>query len=294
MNMWNQLNQEYFSPASSDSDQFHFRWFKISISGTGKATWIPLIFNHLNCNASYLIFIDFIKILDSENLWKSEIEEQKAVIEKLKEDADEDSDSSSVPEAYKKIGKAKIIQNLHQIEAENDKLKDELKDAEEKLQAQEKKLDEVKAEDENLPDEYKGAKKAVLLKKLNDKNNEIEKLEKTQSQLEGEVKTLEGKLKEAEDNEGVPKEFEGLKKAALIKKINDLKNEIEDLHQENEKLKENDAVLQKLQDENERLILEVEKTEIKIRAESKDLCDKLQHENERNGLKSVTVQSGRC
>ena len=139
------------------------------------------------------------KILDSENHWKSEIEEQKAVIEKLKEYADEDSDSSSVPEAYKKIGKAKIIQNLHKIEAENDKLKDELKDAEEKLQVQEKKLEEVKAEDENLPVEYKGVKKAVLLKIINDRNNEIKQLENTRSQLEDEVKKLEDKLKEAED-----------------------------------------------------------------------------------------------
>ena len=224
------------------------------------------------------------KILDSENHWKSEIEEQKAVIEKLKEDADEESDSSSVPEAYKKIGKAKIIQNLHKIEAENDKLKDELKDAEEKLQAQEKKLEEVKAEDENLPVEYKGVKKAVLLKIINDRNNEIKQLEKTQSQLEDEVKKLEDKLKEAEDIEDVPKEYVGLKKAALIKKINDLKNEIEDLRRENEALKNNDEVLQKLQDENERLILEVEKTEIRIKAESNELCDKLQQENERIGL----------
>ena len=226
------------------------------------------------------------KIIDSENLSKSEIEEQKAVIEKLKEDADEDSDSSSVPEAYKKIGKAKIIQNLHRIEAENDKLKDELKDAEEKLEAQDKKLEEVKAEEENLPVEYKGVKKAVLLKIINDRNNEIKELEKTKSQLEDEVKKLESKLKETEDNEDVPKEYEGLKKAALIKKINDLKNEIEKLQQENESLKNNDEVLQKLQNENERLILDIEKTKSKINAESNDLCEKLQLENERNGLRA--------
>ena len=237
----------------------------------------------------YFTFVNsiwFFEILDSENLSKSEIEEQKAVIEKLKEDADENSDSSSVPEAYKTIGKAKIIQNLHQIEAENDKLKDELKDAEEKLEAQEKKLEEVKAEEENLPVEYKGVKKAVLLKIINDRNNQIKELEKTQSQLEDEVKKLEGELKKAEDNEDVPKEYEGLKKAALIKKINDLKNEIDKLQQENESLKINDEVLQKLQNENERLILDIEKTEIKMKAESNDLCEKLQLENERNGFRA--------
>ena len=105
----------------------------------------------------YFTFVNsiwFFEILDSENLSKSEIEEQKAVIEKLKEDADEDSDSSSVPEAYKKIGKAKIIQNLHQIEAENDKLKDELKDAEEKLEAQEKKLQSIHLEFSQLTQLY--------------------------------------------------------------------------------------------------------------------------------------------
>ena len=104
--------------------------------------------------------------------------------------------------------------------------------------------------------------------------DEIKELEKTQSQLEDEVKKLEGKLKEAEDNEDVPKEYEGLKKATLIKKINDLKNEIEKLQQENESLKKNDEVLQKLQNENERLILE----------NFRNLCEKLQLENERNGF----------
>ena len=72
----------------------------------------------------------------------------------------------------------------------------------------------------------------------------------------------------------------------MIKKINDLKNEIEKLQQENESLKNNDKVLQKLQNENERLILDIEKTEIKMKAESNDLCDKLQLENERNGFRA--------
>ena len=72
----------------------------------------------------------------------------------------------------------------------------------------------------------------------------------------------------------------------MIKKINDLKNEIDKLQQENESLKNNDKVLQKLQNENERLILDIEKTEIKMKAESNDLCDKLQLENERNGFRA--------
>ena len=201
----------------------------------------------------------------------------------MREEADEDSDTSSVPEAYKKIGKAKIIQNLHQIEAENDKLKDELKDAEEKIRAQEEELEEIRSEDENLPGEYKGVKKAVLLKKINDKNTEIEELENKNSDLEDQVKTLENQLKEAEDTEDVPKEYEGLKKAALIKKINGLKTEVDELQEEISKNESNNEVLQKLQAENEKLILEIEKTDIKIQAESNVLCTKLQEENERNG-----------
>ena len=201
----------------------------------------------------------------------------------MKEDADEDSDTSSVPEAYKKIGKAKIIRNLHQIEAENDKLKDELKDAEEKIRAQKEQLEGAQAEDKNLPDEYKGVKKAVLLKKIHDKNTEIEALENKNSELKDQVKTLENQLKEAEDTEDVPKEYTGLKKAALIKKINDLKTEVDELQEEISKNESNNEVLQKLQAENERLILEIEKTDIKIQAESNVLCAKLQQENERNG-----------
>ena len=237
----------------------------------------------MNTPVLSVIFCWFRFLIVFENLWKSEIEEQKTVIEKLREEADEDSDTSSVPEAYKKIGKAKIIQNLHQIEAENDKLKDKLEDAEEKIRAQEEELEEIRSEDENLPGEYKGVKKAVLLKKINDKNTEIEELENKNSDLEDQVKTLENQLKEAEDTKDVPKEYEGLKKAVLIKKINGLKTEVDELQEEISKNESNNEVLQKLQAENEKLILEIEKTDIKIQAESNVLCTKLQEENERNG-----------
>ena len=73
--------------------------------------------------------------------------------------------------------KAVLVKQLKDKEDEIQKLYDDNQNLVNELVNLQKELKDIQKEEDNLPEEHKGVKKAVLLKKLKDQEDEIKKLE---------------------------------------------------------------------------------------------------------------------
>ena len=116
-----------------------------------------------------------------------------------------------------------------------------------------------------------------VVKKLKDKEVQNKKLENKIQKLEDENKNLQNELHELQkEDKGLPEEYKSVKKVALFKKlknqedeIKQLEDEIEDLKAQAEAMQEGEHVLiDRLQAENERLIIELEKTSIQVNVQA--------------------------